>query len=655
MTAPNAQTGAAAGAATPARQSDVSTPRHCNLPIPFEQAALDYARRGWPVLPLRPGRKEPACSRGHLDATVDEGTIVQWWSENPNYNVGISPRRFIVLDVDGDEGKAALVELMGDGELPETVSVATPGGGLHFYLRCDFPVRNRARFAPGLDLRTERGYVVAPPSVHPGGGTYRWILGPAAPIAACPDWLAAALPRADSSSPPRPEAQREGAGQRAAGGKPSPAAGDEASYLESALAAIDASDYDAWIRIGQVLHDWDPSRGLALWDRWSSAAPNYSGPEDTARRWAGFGRGDGPHAGLPSLFHAARRAGWRPDPGADPFRATTLTRTGNGRAPSWSASDYGDELASGAEQAHHPAPEAAAGWPFPAEQRLSDRVLALLARPRSVLVGAFSGATTAKRPVFDAAGQQNTPEGFDRAVACTLASERVPAQDIAAALLARPDGHAREQGEDYVRRIVDSARAEFAKDKPSCNFEVARAELFDSTPPRVKLYLVGHPRPVELTTAGLLYGGAFDAAVLSQLHFLAVRPSDSGDWRSLVAGWLASADVIEEPPEASPRELAKEQLRDAIDALPLWGDGDAPDEDAGPWRHDGQAVLLGGRRAFHAAAVLPAVEHSVEAQGWSLSTMLRELGCEPAGRRRIAGQPRRHLWTAPEAWGDDHG
>ncbi len=50
---------------------------------PLLAAALEYARRGWPVLPLAPRGKAPLGAlvpRGLNDATTDPERIRQWWA-----------------------------------------------------------------------------------------------------------------------------------------------------------------------------------------------------------------------------------------------------------------------------------------------------------------------------------------------------------------------------------------------------------------------------------------------------------------------------------------------------------------------------------------------------------------------------------------------
>jgi hypothetical protein len=64
----------------------------------------------------------------------------------------------------------------------------TPGGGAH-YLFLPTGEGNRAGFRPGLDWRGERGYIVAPPSIHPSGGVYEWVFDADTPLAPAPPWL----------------------------------------------------------------------------------------------------------------------------------------------------------------------------------------------------------------------------------------------------------------------------------------------------------------------------------------------------------------------------------------------------------------------------------------------------------------------------------
>jgi Bifunctional DNA primase/polymerase, N-terminal len=69
-------------------------------------AAVAYAARGWPVLPLRPGGKAPLIARaegGHgvHDATIDPDRIRAWWAAHPAANVGLAAgAAFWALDVD---------------------------------------------------------------------------------------------------------------------------------------------------------------------------------------------------------------------------------------------------------------------------------------------------------------------------------------------------------------------------------------------------------------------------------------------------------------------------------------------------------------------------------------------------------------------------
>jgi hypothetical protein len=83
----------------------------------------------------------------------------------------------MVLDIDPDHGGDESLGNMENqfGQLPDTWTVWTGGGGCHFFFRMpDHDIRNTAsKIAPGIDVRGNGGYVVAPPSLHING-KYRW-------------------------------------------------------------------------------------------------------------------------------------------------------------------------------------------------------------------------------------------------------------------------------------------------------------------------------------------------------------------------------------------------------------------------------------------------------------------------------------------------
>ena len=162
--------------------------------------ALAYIARGWPVLPLVPGEKRPAIAGGFRSAST-EAEFVEREFAHPGRGVGIRTgiaAGLFVFDVDPRNGGAGSFAALIDrhGPLPETLTVRTGGGGFHYYFRMPehrAAIRCRAKVGghPGLDIKGEGGYVVAPPSGHPDGGVYEWstLEGVKAPIAEAPVWL----------------------------------------------------------------------------------------------------------------------------------------------------------------------------------------------------------------------------------------------------------------------------------------------------------------------------------------------------------------------------------------------------------------------------------------------------------------------------------
>ena len=165
----------------------------------MRDAALSYLALGWSVIPLLPGEKRPLAAWIEFQqrlATRDE--VAAWFRDCPSANIAIvtgTVSGIVVLDVDiGHGGAQSLARLeSGHGRLPLTLEAITGGGGRHLYFAHPGGLlHNRTGIEPGLDLRGDGGYIVAPPSLHPSGVRYRWVPGRApaecvpAPI---PDWL----------------------------------------------------------------------------------------------------------------------------------------------------------------------------------------------------------------------------------------------------------------------------------------------------------------------------------------------------------------------------------------------------------------------------------------------------------------------------------
>jgi Bifunctional DNA primase/polymerase, N-terminal len=150
-----------------------------------------YTAHGWSVIPVRPGEKRPAVRWQDYEVRrPGEGELERWWRNGSRLGVGVVTGRvsgIAVVDADGELGLATLEIL----ELPRTPTVRTGSGGRHLYFRhTGGKICTTAAILPGVDVRGDGGFVVAPPTVHPSGRPYRWEveLG-AVPLAPFPERL----------------------------------------------------------------------------------------------------------------------------------------------------------------------------------------------------------------------------------------------------------------------------------------------------------------------------------------------------------------------------------------------------------------------------------------------------------------------------------
>lgn len=186
---------------------------------PLENAALHYAIAGYPVFPLhnpifggdavrcscrhwkncQKVGKHPRTWHGVKDATTDLETIRGWWRQWPNANIGLATgvkSGVFVLDIDPKSGGFHNLEDLEDayGGLLATLTQRTGSNGQHRIFKYpDVRIKNSAsEIAPGLDIRSDGGYIVAAPSVHASGNRYEWH-GVNTPVEAAPDWLIALI------------------------------------------------------------------------------------------------------------------------------------------------------------------------------------------------------------------------------------------------------------------------------------------------------------------------------------------------------------------------------------------------------------------------------------------------------------------------------
>jgi hypothetical protein len=118
--------------------------------------------------------------------------------------------RIFVIDIDGLDAEAELRKLEARyGWLPATVETITARGRHVFFQYPGQRVRNStSRFARGIDVRGDGGYVLVPPSKHPSGRDYHWSVDSANAFAEAPEWLLAKLTAPEGSelaTVPQPE------------------------------------------------------------------------------------------------------------------------------------------------------------------------------------------------------------------------------------------------------------------------------------------------------------------------------------------------------------------------------------------------------------------------------------------------------------------
>ncbi|WP_161494825.1 bifunctional DNA primase/polymerase [Bradyrhizobium canariense] len=133
--------------------------------------------------------KEP-LTKWRYNATQDPEKIRKMWSQWPDANIGGVTDQLLVLDVDKKNGGCETYEFLRLVEdFPETMTNNTQGGGQHLFyaMPAGEPLKNSTHtLGPGIDVRTEGGYVMMPGSTIDGRSYTR---ANDAPIVFAPAWM----------------------------------------------------------------------------------------------------------------------------------------------------------------------------------------------------------------------------------------------------------------------------------------------------------------------------------------------------------------------------------------------------------------------------------------------------------------------------------
>jgi hypothetical protein len=155
------------------------------------EAAEEYARQGWWVLPIVPGTKRPLTPNGLLNASKDVEQVREWWSRWPEANIGVrcgEHSMISVIDIDtkgAKVGAETIAKLFPAGAPAGTVRQRTWSGGEQWVFFYDHRASNAAPgYGKDVDGRNNGTYVIVPPSEvqEPESGLpkgrYEWIVAP---------------------------------------------------------------------------------------------------------------------------------------------------------------------------------------------------------------------------------------------------------------------------------------------------------------------------------------------------------------------------------------------------------------------------------------------------------------------------------------------
>lgn len=138
--------------------------------------ALFYEARGWSIIPIRKDSKEPSvCWKTYQRTAPDTEQLKKWFNNDKNSSIAVILGRvsgnLACRDFDKAESYEAWANKFPD--LAQKLPTIKTSRGYHVYFKA--VVEHTVHYDDG-ELRGEGSYCLLPPSFHPCGVPYQWIV-----------------------------------------------------------------------------------------------------------------------------------------------------------------------------------------------------------------------------------------------------------------------------------------------------------------------------------------------------------------------------------------------------------------------------------------------------------------------------------------------
>jgi hypothetical protein len=140
-----------------------------------------YLDLGWPVIPIASKAKMPPLGfswERYQTSLPTRDDLREWASRYPNAGVAIVTGKLsslCVIDIDGEEGRQSINGIL----KPDGSPIVQTSRGWHVYYRHpETAIGNAVGILPGVDIRCDGGYVIAPDSKHISDSVYTWSVEP---------------------------------------------------------------------------------------------------------------------------------------------------------------------------------------------------------------------------------------------------------------------------------------------------------------------------------------------------------------------------------------------------------------------------------------------------------------------------------------------